>query len=65
LFHLALIENIQAVPEYSTGQSGLPNVSLLVQTNNRQLKLTAPTLEKHELWLEVKTKTTVMTYHIV
>ncbi|KAI8885992.1 hypothetical protein K501DRAFT_214697 [Backusella circina FSU 941] len=48
----ALIENIQTVPEYSTGQSGLPNVSLLIQTNNRQLKLTAPTLEKHELWLE-------------
>ncbi|CEG78000.1 Putative Anucleate primary sterigmata protein A [Rhizopus microsporus] len=48
----ALIENITVVPDYSTTPSGLPNVSLLIQTSHRQLKLTAPTLEKHDTWFE-------------
>lgn len=50
---IALIENITVVPDYSTTPSGLPNVSLLIQTSHRQLKLTAPTLEKHDTWFEV------------
>ncbi|GAN02886.1 anucleate primary sterigmata protein a protein [Mucor ambiguus] len=48
----ALIENITAVPDYTSNANGLPNVSLLIQTSQRQLKLTAPTMEKHERWLE-------------
>ncbi|KAG0214280.1 hypothetical protein BGX28_002388 [Mortierella sp. GBA30] len=32
--------------------SGLPGVSLLIQTTSRNLKLTAPTREKHELWFQ-------------
>jgi hypothetical protein len=50
---LALIENIISVPDFAAGPSGLPNVSLLIQTSHRQLKLTAPTQEKHDLWFEV------------
>ena len=43
----------QITDENTTGNSDLPNVSLLVQTSNRNLKLTAPTREKHELWYQV------------
>ncbi|KAF9196103.1 hypothetical protein BGZ50_002083 [Haplosporangium sp. Z 11] len=38
--------------EHSNQNSDLPNVSLLVQTMSRNLKLTAPTREKHELWFQ-------------
>lgn len=48
----ALIENITAVPDFSTNPEGLPNVSLLIQTSHRQLKLTAPSMEKHDDWFE-------------
>ncbi|KAI8876858.1 hypothetical protein K501DRAFT_47799 [Backusella circina FSU 941] len=48
----ALIENIIAVPDFTAGPPGLPNISLLIQTSHRQLKLTAPTMEKHEIWFE-------------
>ncbi|KAI9247050.1 hypothetical protein BY458DRAFT_542917 [Sporodiniella umbellata] len=48
----ALIESIAAVPDFSTSPDDLPNVSLLIQTSHRQLKLTAPSMEKHEDWLE-------------
>jgi hypothetical protein len=51
-----LIENIIAVPDFAAGPPGLPNVSLLIQTSHRQLKLTAPTQEKHDLWFEVTHK---------
>ncbi|KAF9416244.1 hypothetical protein BGZ94_010261, partial [Podila epigama] len=36
----------------SSTNSDLPNVSLLVQTSSRNLKLTAPTREKHDLWYQ-------------
>ncbi|KAF9357775.1 hypothetical protein BGX26_003083 [Mortierella sp. AD094] len=43
----------QVTDENSNGQnSDLPNVSLLVQTTSRNLKLKAPTREKHELWFQ-------------
>ncbi|KAF9105734.1 hypothetical protein BGX27_009488 [Mortierella sp. AM989] len=49
----ALIINVyQITDESPSGNSDLPNVSLLVQTSNRNLKLTAPTREKHELWYQ-------------
>lgn len=52
---LALIENITSVPDYTNSSDGTPNQSLLIQTSHRQIKLTAPTMEKHELWLEAIT----------
>ncbi|KAG0263025.1 hypothetical protein BG011_009422 [Mortierella polycephala] len=42
----------QITDEAPTGNSELPNVSLLVQTSSRNLKLTAPTRQKHELWYQ-------------
>lgn len=52
-FIIALIENITSVPNYSYATDGTSNVSLLIQTSHRQIKLTAPTMEKHDLWFEV------------
>ncbi|CAO3572349.1 unnamed protein product [Mortierella alpina] len=48
---------ILAVAQISDGNhsgqnSDLPGISLLVQTTSRNLKLTAPTREKHELWFQ-------------
>ncbi|KAI1317353.1 hypothetical protein EDD11_008533 [Mortierella claussenii] len=49
----ALIINVyQITDENPSSNSDLPNVSLLVQTSNRNLKLTAPTRQKHELWYQ-------------
>ncbi|KAF9435980.1 hypothetical protein BGZ76_005094 [Entomortierella beljakovae] len=49
----ALIMNVyQITDDNASGNSDLPNVSLLVQTSNRNLKVTAPTREKHELWYQ-------------
>jgi hypothetical protein len=48
-----IIAVFQITDENTSGNSDLPNVSLLVQTSNRNLKLTAPTREKHELWYQV------------
>ncbi|KAG0209997.1 hypothetical protein BGX28_009776 [Mortierella sp. GBA30] len=42
----------QITDENPSGNSDLPNVSLLVQTSSRNLKLTAPTRQKHELWYQ-------------
>ncbi|KAI8595483.1 hypothetical protein EDD21DRAFT_391119 [Dissophora ornata] len=49
----ALIINVyQITDESPSNNSDLPNVSLLVQTSSRNLKLTAPTRQKHELWYQ-------------
>ncbi|KAG0333781.1 hypothetical protein BG004_000696, partial [Podila humilis] len=50
----ALIVNVFQITDDNvhSGNSDLPNVSLLVQTSTRNLKLTAPTREKHDLWYQ-------------
>ncbi|KAI8384270.1 uncharacterized protein BYT42DRAFT_561949 [Radiomyces spectabilis] len=48
----AFIEGVSVVPDYTQTPPGLPNVSLLVQTSTRQIKLTAPTMARHEMWYE-------------
>ncbi|ORZ05165.1 hypothetical protein BCR41DRAFT_189488 [Lobosporangium transversale] len=42
----------QITEENPSNNSDLPNVSLLIQTSNRNLKLTAPTRQKHDLWYQ-------------
>lgn len=50
---IALIEGVTAEPDYTQPPSpGVPNVSLLVKTANRVIKLTAPTMARHQVWLE-------------
>ncbi|KAF9946204.1 hypothetical protein BGZ72_000547 [Mortierella alpina] len=50
----ALILSVTQISDdnHSGQNSDLPGVSLLVQTTSRNLKLTAPTREKHELWFQ-------------
>ncbi|KAF9906609.1 hypothetical protein BX616_000667 [Lobosporangium transversale] len=36
----------------NSSNSDLPNVSLLIETTSRNLKMKAPTREKHELWFQ-------------
>ncbi|KAG0170595.1 hypothetical protein DFQ28_001914 [Apophysomyces sp. BC1034] len=48
----AFIESVKVIPDDSQSPSGLPNVSLLIQTGSRQIKVTAPDMNRHELWHE-------------
>lgn len=49
----AVIINVyQITEENPPSNSDLPNISLLVQTSNRSLKLTAPSRQKHDLWYQ-------------
>lgn len=45
-----LIESIRAVDDHNAMPSGLASHSLLIQTPNREIKITAPSRERHELW---------------
>ncbi|KAF9571039.1 hypothetical protein EC968_001073 [Mortierella alpina] len=47
-----IVAVFQITDENISSNSDLPNVSLLVQTSSRNLKLTAPTRQKHELWYQ-------------
>jgi len=49
---LELILSITQISEDITS-SELPSVSLMIQTTGRNLKLKAPTREKHEMWFRV------------
>ncbi|KAI8331024.1 hypothetical protein BC941DRAFT_439597 [Chlamydoabsidia padenii] len=44
----AFIERVSSIPSHDT--MGASPLSLLIRTGKRDLKLTAPTLERHELW---------------
>ncbi|ORZ00755.1 hypothetical protein BCR43DRAFT_561170 [Syncephalastrum racemosum] len=51
----ACIEGVQAVPEHASSPAGLPGVSLLIKTTNRAIKLTAPSMARHNIWFEALT----------
>ncbi|KAI9270807.1 hypothetical protein BDA99DRAFT_329986 [Phascolomyces articulosus] len=49
----AHIESVTAVPDHNHPPSpDVPNMSLLIQTTNRVIKLTAPNLDRHNVWYE-------------
>lgn len=48
---IAFVESVSAVPSHDN--TGASPMSLLIRTPKRDLKLTAPSLERHELWLKV------------
>ncbi|OBZ82836.1 hypothetical protein A0J61_09116, partial [Choanephora cucurbitarum] len=48
----AVIEDITVVSDPNTSPEGTPNVSLLIQTSHRQIKLTAPNINVHDRWFE-------------
>ncbi|KAI8371868.1 hypothetical protein BD560DRAFT_106013 [Blakeslea trispora] len=49
----AVIEDISVVSDSNTSPEGTPNISLLIQTSHRQIKLTAPNINVHDRWFEV------------
>ncbi|GAA5814324.1 hypothetical protein MFLAVUS_007818 [Mucor flavus] len=46
----AFVESVSAVPSHDA--TGASPMSLLIRTRKRDLKLTAPSLERHDLWLK-------------
>ncbi|KAI9027132.1 hypothetical protein CLU79DRAFT_740428 [Phycomyces nitens] len=48
----AFIESVSTVEDSNPGVAGMPNVSLMIKTNTRLLKVTAPSMERHKVWLE-------------
>ncbi|KAG0053191.1 hypothetical protein BGZ83_001502 [Gryganskiella cystojenkinii] len=47
-----IVAVFQIADENPAADPDLPNLSLLVQTPSRNLKLTAPTRQKHDLWFQ-------------
>ncbi|KAH9462392.1 hypothetical protein Pst134EB_006287 [Puccinia striiformis f. sp. tritici] len=45
-----LIESVRTIDDNNLAPSGLASYSLVIQTPNREMKITAPTKERHELW---------------
>jgi len=45
-----LIESVRTIDDNNVAPSGLASHSLVIQTPNREMKITAPSKERHELW---------------
>ncbi|OAV93922.1 hypothetical protein PTTG_10335 [Puccinia triticina 1-1 BBBD Race 1] len=45
-----LIESVRTINDTNVAPSGLASHSLVIQTPNREMKITAPSKERHELW---------------
>ncbi|EHS64091.1 uncharacterized protein PGTG_20794 [Puccinia graminis f. sp. tritici CRL 75-36-700-3] len=45
-----LIESVRTIDDKNVAPSGLASHSLVIQTPNREMKITAPSKERHELW---------------
>lgn len=51
--HSAFIENVRQVVDPNPHPPGLNQQSIVIQTPNRDIKITAPTRERHKLWFDV------------
>ncbi|KAG9302296.1 hypothetical protein G9A89_008787 [Geosiphon pyriformis] len=49
---VAYIESVKAVVDHNPSPTGLYHMSLVVKTPGREIKFTAPTKERHEIWLK-------------
>ncbi|KAI8371744.1 uncharacterized protein BYT42DRAFT_548560 [Radiomyces spectabilis] len=49
----AFIQSAVEIADYTPGPPGLPKVSLLIKTHNRAIKVTAPNMASHRIWLEL------------
>lgn len=52
-FPLAYIESVRSVLDPNPMPPGLHQYSVIVSTPNREMKFTAPTKERHDIWLNV------------
>jgi hypothetical protein len=50
---IVLIESVRTIDDKNVAPSGLASHSLVIQTPNREMKITAPSKERHELWFSV------------
>jgi hypothetical protein len=50
---LAYIESVKAVMDPNPMPPGLHQYSVIVTTANREMKFTAPTKERHDIWFNV------------
>ncbi|KAL1917416.1 uncharacterized protein VTP21DRAFT_3809 [Calcarisporiella thermophila] len=48
----AAMESVYTIVDHSQVIHGLPHVSLVVKTPHRSIKITAPSIERHDLWLQ-------------
>lgn len=52
--HLAFIEGVRSVLDPNPMPPGLYQYSVVVSTPQREMKITAPTKERHDIWLNVR-----------
>lgn len=52
---LAYIEGVRSVLDPNPMPPGLYQYSVVVSTPQREMKITAPTKERHDIWLNVST----------
>jgi hypothetical protein len=55
----AYIEGVRSVLDPNPMPPGLHQYSVIVSTPQREMKMTAPTKERHDIWLEVNTSVLV------
>jgi hypothetical protein len=53
-FMLAYIESVRSVLDPNPLPPGLYQYSVIVSTPHREMKITAPTKERHDIWLSVR-----------
>jgi len=51
--HSAYIEGVRSVLDPKPMPPGLYQYSVVVSTPQREMKITAPTKERHDIWLDV------------
>lgn len=53
IYGVAYIESVKAVMDPNPMPPGLHQYSVVVTTANREMKFTAPTKERHDIWYNV------------
>lgn len=57
---IAYIEGVRQVLDPNPMPPGLYQYSVVVSTPQREMKFTAPTKDRHEIWLNVRDQTALM-----
>ena len=64
-FHLsAYIEGVRSVLDPNPMPPGLYQYSVVVSTPQREMKITAPTKERHDIWLDVRLSFLFFFFHV-
>ena len=57
--NLAYIDSVRSVLDPNPMPPGLHQYSVIISTPQREMKLTAPTKERHDIWLNVRTEKSI------